>query len=372
MNMDKWLVAFRNYWAWILIFLFGIACLLLLLLQGFNCDEHMHIHFQWLISSGKRPGVDFLCHYPNLFYYIYNPFFSFFPYNHVTLLVHRFVVFAFLAVLLVIASYNSRKITNSIYPGLFALLIPATFIDVAAFREFRPDLFAYALFVSSFLLLMYQDGKRNFFALFFAAFLATFSLLVMPKHVYICIAVFLGYLVSCYPGWKRMLKTFAIWVSGAVACVLLGFFITSGNIIATWNALQIVVAVDKANPSHLFNGCWDILMKSPNFFYIPILLIGIIGLVRSSNAVGREARFVLYGLAAGIVFSLISIHCVYSQYTMPILVFSSFFGSSGNQGLCGECRFYDHFVVRHNLWGFIVSQDECRYSGCVLDQTCYS
>jgi len=47
-------------------FLMGASLIFVgrVIVQDLNFDEHMHIHYLWLFSTGLRPYEDFSCIYP--------------------------------------------------------------------------------------------------------------------------------------------------------------------------------------------------------------------------------------------------------------------------------------------------------------------
>lgn len=220
MQDDRPFAKFVNLLPWVLVPALAIQILSLATTSGFNPDEHIHAHFMWLLHRGLRANIDFLLPYPSTFYRMFDFLMNVFPLNEAFLPCGRVLSLFFLTLIAAFSGSISKKVCGAWWPGVIGILLPAAGY-IETLRQFRPDTFAYVLFLGGLLLLCRWPSHRV--SIGFAAFLAVLSAFVMPKHIFLVAGAAAGFLYMGHATRALDIRKSLLWAAGGLFAALVVF-----------------------------------------------------------------------------------------------------------------------------------------------------
>jgi hypothetical protein len=201
-----------------------------------DADEFAHLHWSWLLASGRIPFRDYFFHFFPLFHAATAPLFFLMPQGPEIILAARIgtVIAAIVTAILVFGM--ARHLTKSALWGIVAALlymaVPVTF-DKSF--EYRPDTLMTTLAVAAAALLVSGRNRRPEQYLM-AGFLASASVLVTLKSAAVIPAiVFLG----LEPDFGRTVKNGVLMALGAAIPVLGTFwYLTNHDVVVLgWQSI---------------------------------------------------------------------------------------------------------------------------------------
>ena len=313
-----------TYLPWLLIPLLSLQAICVTLMCGLSPDEYNHIHFMWLIHRGLLANVDFLCPYPTLFYRLFGFLLDVFPNDAAFLIYARIFSLSVLGLTALLACAISKQACDAYWPGVVAMLLPPACCH-EAFRQFRPDTFAYVLFLLGLLLLCRWPSNRSSIAA--AAFLAVFSLLVMPKHVFLVGGAALGYLIMGCKTRSINVRQSLIWASvGLFAALAVGAFIIRADLASFKELLSLATKTGfyRGEGEATLASSLAMLLFSSTIWPIAVLLLTapVLVVVRLLDSKKRLFKhhalpWQYRGIAAGVLLAAIAYPffntCPYSQ-----------------------------------------------------------
>lgn len=178
-------------------------------------DETNHVRYLWYISKGFKPGPDFFCAYPVLYYFFILPFFKVLPESAYVLLVLRFLS-VFLACFLGWILYrHGRDVTGDWVAAIAPLVLLAASGSIGPFLvEFSVDHAAALAAVGAMALFFRAPGFRN---VGMAAALCLLSVFITPKYAWPLFFGLLGYVGSFWLRSRDALRTILAVAVGAAA-----------------------------------------------------------------------------------------------------------------------------------------------------------
>jgi hypothetical protein len=308
-------------------FLAVLLLLLRVLVHYPIVDEINHAHYLWLISEGLKPGADFFCNYPPLFYLFLVPVFRWFPESAFVLLVLRFLSVSLAVLAGWILYRHGLRATGDRVSSLIPPISLAASTNIGPFlAEFSID-WAAALAAAGAMALFFLPPRPCRVA--WASALCLLSAAITPKYAMPLVFGLAGYLVSGFLAGGGVRKVLVAAGGGMAASLALvaGYYLAYGIPVAA-----IVKSSFVLNPLLSTSRGDDLLANEilrRLFLSQPLLgavtVLGLGGWLKRSR---RRVDHVTLG-GAGLLFGCIlfsfMIREPHEQYQMPIYLAAAMF-----------------------------------------------
>lgn len=287
-------------------------------------DEHVHLQFLWLTSQGILPRDGFLCPYPPTAYYLFGPLLDLLP-QKPGLFVFLRLFFA-IPPLVVFAAAIGAMARHLGRQSIFATGYLLAFIGAGYFTtiwQVSFDLTAWALGFAAFFLLL-RCANRWF--IFWAATLATLSVLISPKHVYFIAAIAALFAIDrAIANRAAFARDVLAALGGAATPLLLMTLLRPAFFDDAYDLALLNYRTQQAStyPDTLYGTLIKFFVRDP----VTMSVIWLGPLFFFLQARGRSRRTVLLytGALAGGVATIVSLPCGYDQYlTLVWAIFTVF------------------------------------------------
>lgn len=288
-----------------------------------NFDEHVILQFTWMIAQGMAPRVDFLCPYPTSGFLLFAAVLKHLPQTPSLFIGLRIFSLVLMALFLAALAWIARTAGRDRWATVVLGLVLASSGEFPTLWEIRFDLGAWALALCALALLL---GAVRTWPVFLAALLATFSVMVSPKHAFVVLGMALGFGLSrLQSGFAPALRAVVVAGFGALATLLALTLFQTSIIPDSWHLALMNFRTQQSSeyPVTLFESLFGLIIRDP-VASLPIWL-GPAFLALAWRSASPRTILTLGGVILGIGLSLRALPCGYPQYVSLIWAMSGAF-----------------------------------------------
>lgn len=284
-------------------------------------DEAMHVHYQWLVSQGLKPSIDFFCAYPALVYFWLAPVVRLLPDTVFSFFFLRLISFAGIMALGYLLALNSKRLSGGWIIGLMPFLLLCATSNIGPFyAEFSVDRFSA---LAAFGAVLFLFAKPDSFTVFAASALSLLSLLITPKFALPLFFALLGHLAAYWLETRKLKELLAMVALGGCSTLAFTWLTYAASGASLYenmrNSLYLSSKVSVNRGEYYL--AWSALKYLVGRPLLGIyLLLGVVGWAKHFSASKDAAALAGGGMAFGALLLSFSLSSSYEQHQSALFL----------------------------------------------------